>query len=396
MKKTILLFAIFFSVMMIAQDERSQLPVFLQNSYFEVNVGSINYNFTKEQFTTLPGYDFQSVEVPHTAVRLVLFGYKFNKNFSAQISYMRPVYWVNYKYNHNNIYKKTSVWMNVVGLTAKAQLPLSEKVSVFGEAGLGIITRLGGVGSDGVEIVKKANYSSVLLGGGLKYNLSPKIDILLSGVYSPENKKVKQAATSFISAGFAYKLNPISGEKIKAAELINYKHPKHLLQVGFSSLILGYNINNSLSNIAVFWGGSAEVNHGITADFRQNVFHTAKYFSLDWGIGAGLYTSNINKEMFFTISAYPIFRFNFLHTKPIDAYLFYSVAGPSFISKTLIDGFDVGGKFTFQDNMGLGFYFGDSRNYNLEFKIGHYSNGNIFTNNAGVKIPLSINFGYAF
>ncbi|WP_417429684.1 acyloxyacyl hydrolase [Halpernia sp.] len=365
-------------------------------AYFELNIGSINYNFTKEQFTTSPGYDFQSVEVPHTAVRLVLFGYIFNKNLSAQITYMRPVYWVKYKYASNNIPKKASVWMNIVGLTGKAQLPLTEKISVFGEAGLGIITRLGGIGSEGVEIVKKANYSTVLLGGGLKYKLNPKIDLLLSSVYSPENKKVKQPATSFISAGFAYNLNPVSDEKIKAAEITNYIHPKHLFQVGYSSLILGYNINNSLSKSALFWGGSAEVNHGITIDYRQNVFHTAKYFSLDWGIGAGFYTTNINKESFFTISAYPIFRFNFLHTKPIDAYLYYSVAGPSFISKTLIDGFDGGGKFTFQDNMGLGFYLGNERHYNLEFKIGHYSNGNIFTNNAGVKIPLSINLGYTF
>ena len=76
--------------------------------------------------------------------------------------------------------------------------------------------------------------------------------------------------------------------------------------------------------------------------------------------------------------------------------MYYSIAGPSFISKTVIDDEDIGKKFTFQDNMGLGFFLGENRNYNLEFKIGHYSNGNIFEQNPGVKIPFSLNVGYAF
>ena len=379
-----------------AQDDRYQLPVSLQKSYFEVNVGAIDYNFSESQFELLPDYDFQSVEVPHTAVRLVLFGYKFNKYLSAQISYMRPVYWVNYEYENSNYIQRTGVWMNVAGLTVKTHLPIVDKISVFGEFGLGIVTRLGGVSYRGATIVRKANYSSVLFGGGVNYKLNSKTDLLLSTVYSPENKVVNQPAISFMSAGFAYKLNPIVADKVETAKSIGYVHPKHLFQLGYSSLIFKYAINNSFSNIPIFWGGDAEVNHGVSFDYRQNAFHTAKYFSLDWGVGASLYTSNANKENFFTVAAYPVFRFNFLHTKHLASYAYYSIAGPSFISKTVIDGIDTGKHFTFQDNMGLGFYIGKSRNYNLEFKIGHYSNGNIFTNNAGVKVPFSMHLGYAF
>jgi hypothetical protein len=29
-------------------------------------------------------------------------------------------------------------------------------------------------------------------------------------------------------------------------------------------------------------------------------------------------------------------------------------------------------------------------------KINHYSNGNVFTDNAGVKVPLTFGFGYTF
>ena len=56
----------------------------------------------------------------------------------------------------------------------------------------------------------------------------------------------------------------------------------------------------------------------------------------------------------------------------------------------------MGGKFTFMDNMGTGAFFGPKRNLNAELKIGHYSNGNTFPDNEAVKIPLSLNLGYAF
>ncbi len=398
MKFRVFLFLVFLfsSNVSFSQDERFQLPLALQKAYFEINVGSIDYNFNKSQFESLDDYTYQSVEVPHTAVRLVLFGYQFNPYFSAQISYMRPVYWVNYKYTNSNYTQKSSVWMNIAGLSVKAQLPVVKNITLFGEFGLGIITRLGGVSYRGAVIVKEANYNSYLLGGGFKYNLNPKIDLLLSSVYSPKKMAVRQPAISFVSAGFSYNLHRLPEEKIKDLKTGAIIHPKHLFQVGYSSLVFGYGINNSFSKIPLFWGGNSEVNHGFSMDYQQNVFRTAKYFSLDWGVGASFLKSNINKESFYTISAYPVFRFDFLHTRPFDAYAYYSIAGPSFISKTIIDDIDCGKKFTFQDNMGFGLLIGDHRNYNLEFKIGHYSNGNLFTQNAGVKIPFSLNVGYAF
>ena len=80
----------------------------------------------------------------------------------------------------------------------------------------------------------------------------------------------------------------------------------------------------------------------------------------------------------------------------MDLYIFYSVAGPSFLSKTVIDGTLTGRHFTFQDFMGMGIFAGKQRNVNAEVNINHYSNGNIFTENAGLKIPLTFTLGYAF
>lgn len=382
-----------------AQDSRAQLPLVLRNAYTEVNIGYINYPFSFTQFATnVPGYKFQSVEVPHAAVRLVLYGYEFNKYLSAQLSYMRPVAWVHYLYDKNSINYKSSVWMNIGGLTLKPQLPIGKKFSIYGEAGWGIITRHGFNAPQPLNkpLVTNANYSTILLGAGLKYRVNDHWAWQLSTTYSPEKQSVDQPATTFLSAGFQYKLLKVSKEKLEKAANTGYIHPANLIQIGYSSNLLGYGINNMLEKACLFWGGDAEVRQGITVDYQRNIFHSAKHFSLNIGVSAGLWQTNINKQNFYALSVYPLFRYNFLHTKPLDAYFYYSVAGPTYISDIILDGQDTGKRFTFQDTMGAGVFFGEKKNYNAEIKISHYSNGNIFPANGAVKIPLSLNVGYAF
>jgi len=138
------------------------------------------------------------------------------------------------------------------------------------------------------------------------------------------------------------------------------------------------------------------VERGVTFTYQRNVFHGTKTFSLDWGASMGYFQSNAEKEKFFTLSVFPVFRFTFLHSKTVDMYFFYSVAGPAYISKNIVDGKDLGEKFTFQDHMGTGVFIGEQRKLNIELKIGHYSNGDIFPGNEGVKIPLALNLGYTF
>jgi len=314
---------------------------------------------------------------------------------------MRPVLWVRYQYTANSdpaaTLQNRSVWMNVAGLTIKPQLPLGKRLTVYGEGGLGIITRSGFSDSYGA-VVKDANYSTVLLGGGIKYHVNKNWGLMLSTAYSPANKKVKQPYTSYFAAGFSYKLLPFNPQKIEKAAAKGYIHPKQMIQIGLTSNILGYGVNNFVSEgkIPVFWGGEAEVHHGLSVNYQRNIFHGAKVFSLDWGVNASWWQSNVNQENFYTLSVFPVLRWTFLRTKPVDVYFYYSVAGPTYISKVFIDGHDTGAHFTFQDNMGAGVYYGKLRNFNTEIKIGHYSNGNIYPANEAVKIPLTLNLGYTF
>lgn len=404
--KGIILLSVFLNLTSLsAQDERSQIPPLLQRSYFEVNMGYINYPFGAAQME--PGYTLESVNVPNMAVRLVLWGYDFNDYLAAQITYMRPVGWVKYRYtvDGSDVLDAKSVWTNVGGFTLKGKLPIGNKFSVYGEGGLGIITRAGFEDVSGNPVVKDANFATFLFGAGLKYHINKKWALQLVSNYSPASAKRNQPPTSFVGAGFSYNFIPYTEKQIQKTADGGMIHPKQWLQLGYTSNLLGYGVNNFVSNqyFPIFWGGMAHVKQGLSLNYQRNVFHSAKFFALDWGINASVWqttgmhgNTNGPGQQFFTFSLFPVFRLNFLQTKLFDAYFYYTVAAPTFISEKIIDGYDTGEKFTFMDNMGAGIFFGEERKYNAELKIGHYSNGNIFPNNDAVKVPLSLNLGYAF
>ncbi len=380
------------------QDERVQIPGALNKSYFEVNIGSIFYNFNTASLEA--GYKMLSVRVPHTAVRIIPAGFEFNKYLSAQIFYMRPVLWVRYRYENgtDGSALTRSVWMNIAGVTVKPQLPIGKKVSLYGEGGLAIVTRKGFVDDEVNPVIRNANYSDLTLGGGLKYHLSDRWAFMFSAIWTPENKSAKQPAISFISAGFANKLVPFNGEKVKASLSSGCIFPKQMIQIGFTNNALGYGVNNFIAEgtVPLFWAGEAEISRGLSINYERNIFHGTKVFSLDWGVQASVWQSNEKREKFYTIAIYPVIKLTFLRTRLLDYYFYYSIAGPAYISKTEIDGKELGRHFTFQDNMGTGMFFGQKRTYNAEIRIGHYSNGDLFPMNEGVKIPLTFTVGYTF
>jgi len=377
-----------------AQDARVQYPGLLRKAYFGVNLGYINYPFGNEHLA--PGYTAASVQVPHLAIRITLLGYRFNDYLSGQITYMRPFNWVEY-HDINNNKAKNSVWMNVGGLTLKAQTPVRKRFSAYGEAGLGVITR-NGFDIGGEPVVADGSYATVLAGGGIQYHLNRKWTFNVSGTYAPGRDKIRQPHTVYFSGGFSYNMQPLSDARVQRNGSSGYIFPRNLFQVGYTTNGLGYGVNKFVSEgaIPIFWGGEARLRRGFSMNYQHNVFHTRKVFSLDIGTSFGYWESRINHDQIFTLSIYPLLRFTALRTKPADFYLNYSVAGPSFISRVQIDDKNTGKNFTFRDFMGLGAYMGKARKINAEINIGHFSNGNVFPSNAGVMIPLGFHLGYAF
>lgn len=377
-----------------AQSFRGQYSPAMKNTFFGVNIGSINYPFSTRQLQ--PGNTVGSVKVPHTAVRLVLVGHEFNKNIAGQITYMRPVKWVEYR-DVNNTNQTLTVWMNVAGLTVSGKLPLSKKIALNTEAGLGLIMRRGFNMYDR-PVVKSASYATGLFGASLQYKLNHKWDLQVGTTYSPANDKELQPATVFHSAGFHYTLRELTAERVDVVKKAGYHFPKQIMSVAYATNGLGYGTNNFVSKgvIPIFWGGEVRARHGLLLNYQHNLFHSRKVFSLDWGLQAGFWKTDGTGTNFFTLSAYPMMRFHTIRSKKTDFYLEYSVAGPSFISKTKMDGLDTGEKFTFLDQMGMGVFTGKNKNLNLGLRIAHFSNGNLFPNNDGVMVPLTFSLGYSF
>jgi hypothetical protein len=374
---------------------RLQYPPGLLNSNFGVSVGYIYYNFTSQNLE--PGFTVSSINIPPVGVRVNLVGHRFHKYVSANIHYLRPVGWVKYK-NVNGSNAEHSVWMNIAGLTLKTQLPLVKKLSWYGEAGLGIITRKG-FKVNNVWAIKNTSYATGFFETGLRKLINPKWDLLASISYSPKNGRVKQPASYFYSLGFTNTMRTLPAEKLEAKRKAGYKFPRNTIQLGVATNTLGYGVNNFASKkspIPFFWGGNAELSNGVALHYHRNIFHARKVFSFDWGISAGFWQTRLQKQNFFTLSAFPVLRFNVIRSKVADYYFYYSVAGPTYISRTLLDGEETGRHFTFQDLIGIGSFLGPGRRLNAEINIGHFSNGNIFPDNAGVKVPLTFCFGYTF
>jgi opacity protein-like surface antigen len=375
------------------EDTRTQYPALLQNSFITINVGAVDQPFSQDQLQ--PGFRAASIAVPRAAVRVMLFGHEFNRTLSAQASYMRPVNYVTYASVTGGDSGRHHVRVNFGGVTLKARRPVAGRISVYGEGGLGFTSRTGfNIGDS--PVVTDAHYASILVGAGLDYRLTSTWDLTGGLSYSPGKASVSQPRTLFSSVGFRYTMRPIPPERVEANRESGYVFPRQIVQLEYSSGS-GYSVNDFVSKtVPIFWGGHARVDFGVAPHYERNLFHTRKVFALDAGASAGFYKTRQNNDRFYTLSLYPLFRFTFLRMKPADIYFVYSLAGPTYISKIVLDDLNTGRHFTFQDFMGIGLFAGRNRSFNAGIKINHYSNGNIFTQNAGVKIPLTFSLGYAF
>jgi hypothetical protein len=376
-----------------AADTRTQYPVLLRNSYFSLNLGYIDYGFTNLQLE--PGFSAESIETPRIAVRAVLIGHQFHRYLSVQAHYARPVLYASY-HTINGEPGGHHVWMHFGGVTAKSQVTLSRRLSAYGEGGLGLTSR-SGFEEGTTPVVPDAHFANLLLGTGIEYHVNQKWDLLGGTLYSQGNTAQNQPATWFTSGGFRYTMHERPAAVVDEDRRAGYIFPEHIVQVSYTTDTFGYGLNTLFSKkIPIFWGGNVKVARGFAVHYEQNVFHTRKIFGLDVGGSAGFWRSRENAEWFRTLSIYPLFRFTVWRTRPADVYLAYSLAGPSYISKSILDGRATGNAFTFQDFMAAGVFLGPRRQFNIGVKINHYSNGNIFTENAGVKIPYTFNLGYTF
>ena len=376
----------------VREDTRAQFPDFVVDSYFSVSLGYIGYDFSQRQLG--PGFRVDSIAIPHAAARVALFGHQFNEHLSAQLTYMRPFDHVAYR-DVNGDLSSHQVRMHFGGVSVTSRLPLTGRVSAYGEGGLGFTSRRG-FATDGKVAVSSATYPSVILGAGLEYHVNRAWDLTGGLTYLPGQSRHDQGDTLFMTGGFRYTARRLPAERVEETRRSGFVFPVNLVQVEYSTGV-GYGINTFVSRrVPIFWDGDVKVDRGLAVHYERNVFHTKKIFALSFGASTSIWRSQNDAVKFFTLSAYPLLRFTLVRTRPADFYVCYSLAGPTYISRSIIDSLDTGRHFTFQDFIGMGVFVGKRRNISVGVKINHYSNGNVFTDNAGVKVPLTFGFGYAF
>jgi Lipid A 3-O-deacylase (PagL) len=377
----------------VAGDTRTQYPSFLANSYVGAGLGGIFYAFSNRQLE--PGLHAASVEVPHAAVRVDLFGHEIAPRLSVQASYMRPVRYLRYV-DVNGNQRANEVSLAFGGVTLRGSVPIAARLAAWGEGGLGIVSRFG-LTVNGTTVLREAHFATPLVGGGIEYKLHEHVDVVGGLSVLPGRARFDQPATKVLTLGVRYWMRKLPPERVAANREGGAIFPLQMVRVGYSTNLLTYGANTFFSRIVpVFWSGDVETRRGLTLDYQRNLFHTRSRFAFDVGASASYWKSNAQKQVFRTFSVYPVLRFIVHHSRTADYYASYSLAGPSYISRVVIDGRDTGVRFTFQDFLGIGAYVGRGRRYDVEIGIKHYSNGNIFTQNAAVKIPLTVSIGRTF
>ena len=406
MKKVFFFFALLFSFNFFSQEEKrpkTQPSEFLSNFYYSINFGGIFYPFSNDNL--IDGYSTETFSRNYFSGKIG-FGYKIKENLALQFGVIRPAAW--FKYNNiNNIGYERSVWINAWYLSLKKNINLDKKLSVFGEIGIANVTRVGFSINDNV-IYPDTHFGSMLYGFGLNYKLNERWRLSLNGTFIPASKKDNQPSITQTSFGFEYHIQKIDDTLALAYENdTRYFFPDNILQVSYGNSEIGFGANKFFSmnikvgdfesfGIPVFWLGDVRAKHSFSITYQRLAFRTQKLFSLDWGISGTVFQTEAQKETVFAFSIFPTLRFYLLRKKGFDMYTNYSVIGPTFLTKSNIDALGTGPKTTFQDTMGLGVFFGEKREYNFELRIIHYSNGNIFTENSGVAIPIQFTLGKTF
>ena len=379
-----------------AQEPHAQLSPFLSRVYFNFNFGFLHSPFTNAHLNN--GYVAETAKTPPVSGRLLL-GYEFTRKWAFQFGVMRPVNWTYYQ-NVNGDHLKHSTWVNVWSWSLRRNFSLTSQLSLFAEAGVANIARHGFL-VEGNTANNDARYFGSIFSGGLQYQLGPRWDAMLNLVHLPASTKENQPSTTQLSVGATLHFNQLPATVVEAYSQSPFVFPNNLIQIGYTHHDIGFGANDFFSlngsiGIPIFWRGDAEIAQALAITYQRNAFHTAKRFSLDWGMSLyGLKTAR-NDTSLFAISIFPVLKFWVLRSGPADVYLHYSILGPAYISRANIENVQTGPRVTFQDFLGVGLLLGKERRYNLDLRITHYSNGNIFPDNEGVAVPLMLSFGRAF
>ena len=176
-----------------------------------------------------------------------------------------------------------------------------------------------------------------------------------------------------------------------AAEDSQFDFIKHQLSIGFyAKHVLPGHIYRPPSPI--MWKSNYKADAGMMFLYEWNVFHTKKYFSINFGTSLSWWTMHSQVQMAATFLI--DLRFWLFHTDSFNPYITWSIASPTLLSRRIYGQANLGEHFIFQDFLGIGAQIG--KRFDVSLKLLHYSNGDLFLHNSGLDIPSVFSIGYIF
>lgn len=370
---------------------RAQLPSGLNHTYFGMGAGYTDIPFSNHDL--MNGYQATSFTNPSVGLN-VFVGHFFNRYLAGEINLMRPIKWA-YANGIVTPNDKHSIWISLFGIALRPTLPISQRVSLYGLGGLGIISRHGfSIGN--TVAIHSQDVMTFLTGGGVTYALTSHWHLNAGLEYAVARPNKQQPSMLYAYTGFYYLFHALHLPKYYSTHYIFHKN---LIQAGaFATDIFNPNVNKyfTVHYLPIFWAGDLKTKNGGWLMYQRNIFHTHKIFSFDVGMSASTYHSRVNNTSFQAFSVFPAIRVWFWRSPLADVYFTYAIAGPTYLTQRHIDNIDLGGQFSFQDLLGIGAFLGREKHFNIGATIGHYSNGNLLPNNPGVQVPLVLSLGYAF
>ena len=183
------------------------------------------------------------------------------------------------------------------------------------------------------------------------------------------------------------------GTSIACANNDSFIFPGREFSIGFYNKSVLPNSGIPLPH-PLFWKSRAKVDNGLTFSYEYLVFHTKKYFSVNFDNSLSWW--EIQSQSQVALSFFFVLRFWLFRMDSFNPYIAWSIAGPTLLSRRTFDNANLGGHFIFQDFLGIGVVIGRNHHVDISLKMYHYSNGDLFLNNAGFDVPTVLTVGYIF
>ena len=384
-----------------AASARRDYP-FLSRSYVQVVLGGIAYNDR-----SLPDGYVAGRYSPNPFSGRLSIGTYLTDGLALQYGTLRAAAWQKFHDINDTPYDRTA-WVNLWMLTLRQRLRLGGRLSAVVEGGLANVTRRGFEWGDRDVVLPNVRYLSPVGGLHLSYALDARWDLLASVTLTPRHRGTGVAAIGHYGLGAQLNFRRLVPRA--ASEAAGHFFPERTLRVGYGTAAIGFAVNELLSmqletagekkvGLPVFWRGDVEARHTLQVGYERQLYRGRKVFALGWGASATAFQTVRTRQWVGAASVYPVLNFYFLRRRAVQPYVTWSVIGPTFLTHADLEGADpedntTGPRITYQDFIGLGAHLGADGRHNVEAKIEHYSNGNIFNDNAGVAVPVVFSYGW--